>query len=61
MDGRKMMGVVLLVIGAMILALSVLADLIGIGGVSGVGPDQVVGAVVGAIVAVVGLVLIRKE
>jgi hypothetical protein len=61
MEGRKMMGIVLLVIGLMVLALSLLADPIGIGGVSGIGPDQILGAVVGAIAAVVGLILTREK
>jgi len=61
MEDRKMMGVVLFVIGVMILALSLLADPIGIGGVPGVGPDQILGAVVGAIVAVGGVVLAREK
>lgn len=61
MEGRKMMGVILLVIGVMVLALSLLTDLIGIGGMPGVGPDQILGAVAGAIVAVVGLVLTREK
>jgi len=60
-EDRKMMGVVLFVIGVMILALSLLADPIGIGGVPGVGPDQILGAVVGAIVAVGGVVLAREK
>ena len=57
MDSKKMAGIVLLVVGVVVLILALTADMIGIGGFSGFGRFQIVGAVVGAIMAVAGLVL----
>jgi len=61
MGGKKTAGIVLLVVGIVVLLLSVLADPIGIGASPGLGRDQIVGAIVGAVVAVVGLVLMLKK
>jgi hypothetical protein len=60
--GKKTAGTVLLAVGIVILVVSLGADLIGIGGINPVfGPQQIAGTIVGAIVAVVGLVLrLRK-
>jgi hypothetical protein len=62
MEGKKIASTVLLVAGIVILVLSLAADLVGVGGSNVVfGPYQIVGAVVGAIVTVVGLILrLRK-
>ena len=58
MGGKKTAGIVLLVVGIVILALSLLADTLGLGGPNSVfGPYQLAGTVIGAILAVVGLVL----
>lgn len=57
----KTAGIVLLVIGIVVLLLSLLADVIGIGGSPVFGYRQIVGVIVGAIVAVVGLVLTLKK
>jgi len=51
----------LLVVGIVVLLLSLLADLIRIGGHPGFGYYQIVGIIVGAIVTVVGLVLTLKK
>ncbi len=64
MGGKKTVGtvgIVLLVAGVVILVLSLVADPIGIGGAPGFGRDQIAGAIVGAIVTVVGLVLALKK
>jgi len=61
MGGKKTIGTVLLVVGIVVLLLSLIADLIGIGGWPGFGTYQIVGAIVGAIVAVVGLVLTLQK
>jgi hypothetical protein len=61
MGGKKTIGTVLLVVGIVVLLLSLIADLIGIGGSPGFGTYQIVGAIVGAIVTVVGLVLTLKK
>jgi len=58
MGGRKTAAVVLLVVGIIVLVLSLFADTLGLGGPNSVfGPYQIVGTILGAIVAVVGLVL----
>ena len=61
MGGRRTAGIVLLVVGIIILVLSLFADTVGLGGSNSVfGPYQIAGIVIGAILAVVGLVLTRK-
>ena len=57
MGSKKLAGIVLLVVGLVVLILALAADVFGIGGFSGFGRFQIVGAVVGAIMAVAGLVL----
>ncbi len=61
MGGKKTIGIVLLVVGIVVLLLSLVADPIGIGVRPGFGSYQIVGAIVGAIVTVVGLVLTLKK
>jgi hypothetical protein len=61
MGSKKTAGIVLLVVGIVVLLLSLAADPIGIGSHPGFGYSQIVGAIVGAIVAVVGLILILKK
>ena len=57
MDSKRIVGIVLLVVGVVVLVLALAADMIGLGGFSGFGRSQIAGAVVGAIAAVAGLVL----
>jgi hypothetical protein len=58
MGSKKAVGIALLVVGIIVLALSLLAEPLGIGGPSsGFGPYQIAGTVVGVVVALVGLVL----
>jgi len=61
MGSKKTVGIVLLAVGIVILLVSLVADPIGIGGSPSFGHDQIVGATVGAIVTVVGLVLTLKK
>ena len=61
MENKKTVGIVLLVVGIIVLALSLLADSIGIGGSSGFGYKQIVGAVVGVVVVGAGLVVTIRE
>lgn len=58
--GGKTAGIVLLVVGVVVLLLFLLADVLGFGS-PGFGLQQIGGTIVGAIVAVVGLVLTRKK
>ena len=46
-------------VGIALFAASLLADVIGIGEGAGMGPWQTAGAVVGALIAIVGVVLLR--
>ncbi|NIO67588.1 MAG: hypothetical protein GTN71_00620 [Anaerolineae bacterium] len=61
MQGKKTAGIVLTVVGIIVLLLSLGADPVGIGGSPGFGYYQIAGAIVGAIVTVVGLVLTLKK
>lgn len=60
MDNKKLISNVLLVAGIILLALSLLADVIGVGSVPGFGYNQIIGTVVGAIGAIAGYVMSRK-
>lgn len=59
--GSRGLGVVLLIIGVVIGVLCVLADSIGIGGYPGFGWKQIVGVIVGVVIAVWGLVQMRGK
>lgn len=61
MGGRKIAGIVLLVLGIVILILSLIADLVGIGVSPMFGYRQIIGTVAGVIVAAVGLVLALRK
>jgi hypothetical protein len=59
---KKTVGIVLLVVGVVILVLSLAADPLGIGAGNVVfGPRQIVGTIVGAVLAVAGLVLRLRQ
>ncbi len=60
MDTKRIVGIVLLLVGVVVLVLALAADMIGIGGFPGFGSTQIAGTVGGAVVAVVGLVLTRR-
>ena len=57
----KKVGIVLLVVGIIVLVLSLLLDVIGIGRAPGFGYYQIGGIIIGAIVAIVGGVLMGKK
>ena len=61
MGSVKIVGVVLIVVGLVGSILSVLADTIGIGSNPGFGPTQIAGAIVGVLLAAMGLVLILRK
>jgi hypothetical protein len=58
--GGKTAGIVVLVVGIVVLLLSLLAYPIGIGGPT-FGPYQIAGTIVGAVLAVIGLVLTLRK
>ncbi|MCG6948200.1 MAG: hypothetical protein LJE93_04705 [Acidobacteria bacterium] len=53
--------VVLLVVGVMLSLISLTADVIGIGEGTGIGWRQITGFTVGLVIAVIGLVQMRKK
>jgi uncharacterized membrane protein len=57
---KKRLSLILIVVGIIILLVSLLADVIGIGGYPGMGYKQIIGAIVGAVIAIVGFILYRK-
>jgi hypothetical protein len=61
MGGKKLLGIVLLVVGIVVFVLSLAADPIGIGGSPRFGLYQIVGTVVGAIAAVAGVILTLRK
>jgi hypothetical protein len=61
MSSKKIIGIVLLVVGVVLLIGSLAADAIGMGSAAGFGYKQIIGAVAGIIVAIVGFVLYLKK
>jgi len=61
MSNKKTIGITLLAIGVVLLIGSLAADVIGVGGAAGFGYKQIIGAVAGAILAVVGFVLYSRK
>jgi len=61
MEGKKKAALVLLVAGTVILVLSLIGDLLGIGRSPGFGWNQILGIVIGAVLTIVGVVLKFKK
>lgn len=61
MKVMRIVGIIVFVIGILVLILSLLADLIGVGGAVGYGTRQIVGTIIGAIMAVAGLFLLLRK
>ncbi len=61
MKKKKIFGIILLVGGIIILIMSLLADVIGIGRGPDFGLQQIVGTIAGSIIAVIGLFLKLKK
>jgi hypothetical protein len=57
----KILGIICLIVGIIILVLSLIADSVGVGGSPGFGWKQIVGAIVGVIIGIVGLILTFKK
>jgi hypothetical protein len=61
MEGKKIAGIILLVLGIIILVVSLVADFVGIGGSPVFGYKQIIGVIAGVIAAAVGLFLALKK
>jgi hypothetical protein len=61
MKNLKTVGTILTAAGLLLLVVSLLADVFGIGSSDRFGSRQIIGAAVGAIVAVIGLLLSGKK
>ena len=61
MGNMKTIGIASLVVGVILVIGALAADVIGIGGAAGFGYKQIIGAVVGVVVAVVGFVLYSRK
>ena len=57
---KKTMGISLIVVGVIVLLLSILADVFGIGATASFGYRQIIGSILGLILVVIGFVLNRK-
>ena len=60
MTGRQVRGYSALVFGSGLLAVSLMADFIGIGNDLGIGAKQTMGTIAGVITAFLGLTVLRK-
>ena len=58
---NKQLGMVLLVIGVIVLLLSLLANVISTGAAPGFGYKQIIGTVVGVVLAIAGYVLFSRK
>jgi hypothetical protein len=54
---QKTLGTLLLVAGIVLILVSLLADVIGIGGKPGIGLKQVCGAAAGIVIAIIGMIM----
>ena len=54
---KKTLAIIMLVVGIILLLLSLVADIIGIGSSPIFGTNQIIGTIIGVILAVVGFVL----
>jgi hypothetical protein len=61
MPANETISNVLLVVGIVFLAISLLADVIGIGQNPGIGENQTAGIVIGAAIAAIGLFLRQRK
>jgi hypothetical protein len=59
---KNSIGIGLIIVGAIVLSVSLLADVLGIGQFpSAIGPVQLAGVAVGLVIAVIGIVLVLRE
>jgi hypothetical protein len=58
---KKMLSILILVVGIAVLVLFAIADVIGIGESPNFGTTQIAGTIVGAVLAVIGFILLCKK
>ena len=58
---KKTIGTLVCAVGVVLLAVSLLADSLGLGGAAGIGRDQILGSVAGVVIAVVGVFLRTRK
>ena len=61
MTSKRIVGLVLLIVGIVVLILAVAADTIGLGTSAGFGTRHIVGTVVGVVVTAVGAFLVSRK
>ena len=61
MKGKKTLSIILFALGIVLFVLSLAADAIGVGGYAGFGGIQIAGILLGALAAVVGLLMMRRK
>ncbi len=61
MAGSKRLSSIMLVVGIIILVLSLLADFAGFGRAPGMGSNQIMGIIVGAVVTIIGVIKMLKK
>ena len=61
MNTKKIIGALLLVVGSALLLLSAMADVIGIGQSPRFGGAQLSGLIIGAVIAIGGLIVLLKK
>ena len=57
---KKGLSLIVIAVGIIFLLVSLLADVLGMGGYPGIGFKQIIGAVVGAVIAMIGFRIPRK-
>ena len=58
---KKRAGSLLCAVGLILLAVSLLADSLGLGGAAGIGRDQMLGSLAGLVIALAGLFLLMRK
>lgn len=58
---KKVLSYIIIGIGIVILLVSLLADLIGIGAHPGFGTKQAIGVLIGVVIGIIGFILLRKR
>ncbi len=60
MSQKRKLGALLIGVGIVVFLISIFADPLGIGGYPGFGTKQVIGTIIGVVLAIIGVILYRK-